>query len=459
MKLSKKLATFVFILIIILAIFLRFYKTELAEFKYDEAYFMQTAKDAIENKQLPLVGSGSSVGTRHPVGFIYLMILLVTVSKNPLIVSGLLALLNVFGIVLLYFLLKRHFSIKTALIACLLVAASPYAVIYSRKIWQPDIVSFFIIIFMFFFYKAIFDKDRKSVILSLVALGVVMQMHTFGLFFLAFVPFLYYYSSKMRARTLFFIGVVLILLMYAPYVRYELTHDFENLKKLSEYSKKPAHFNSDAFVLSLNSVSTRGYDYFLGGDSLKQKVFRMTFVDFLAIFVYLYSIGYVVFRTFKKNPDFLSKRTKSLKRLVPIVVSDPKIFFILLWLFIPILILLFPKGGVFPHYLTFTYPAQWVIMAIFFDSLLGKSNNKIIKWAVLIVLLLIVARYTIFTVAVYDYVDNTKYIHADYGTPIKYKIDELKNADSKRLNDFLGSLDYQYLYNYYLKKDSGGKGP
>ncbi len=457
MKLSKKLATFGFILILILAIFLRFYKTELAEFKYDEAYFMQTAKDAIQNKQLPLIGSGSSVGTRHPVGFIYFMMLLVFVSKNPLVVSGMFALLNVFGIVLLYFFLKRHFSIKTALIACLLVAASPYAVIYSRKIWQPDIVSFFIIIFMFFFYKAVFDKDKKSVLLSLIALGIVMQMHTFGLFFLAFVPFLYYYSRKMNTKLLFFIGIIIILLMYIPYVRYEFTYDFENLKKLSEYSKKPAHFKSDAFVLSLNSVSTRGYDYFLGGDSLKQKVFRMTFVDFLAIFVYLYSIGYAVFRTFKKNPDFLSKRTKSLKRFVPLVVGDTKIFFILLWLFIPILVLLFPKGGVFPHYLTFTYPAQWIIMAIFFDSLLGKPN-KIIKWAVLIVLLLIVARYTIFTIAVYDYVDNTKYIHADYGTPIKYKLDELKRADSTRLKEFLGALDYRCLYNYYFKKENDGKG-
>jgi 4-amino-4-deoxy-L-arabinose transferase-like glycosyltransferase len=458
MKLSQKTATFLFILIIILAIFLRFYKLELAEFKYDEAYFMQTAKDAVEKMQPPLVGSVSSVGTRHPAGFIYFMMLLVFISKNPLIVSSMFALLNVLGIVILYFLLKKHFSTKIALIASLFVATSPYAVIYSRKIWQPDIVSFFIIIFMFFFYRAVFDKDRKSVLWSLIALGVVMQMHTYGLFFLAFAPFLYYYSAKMNVRKLFFIGIALILLMYIPYARYELTHNFENVNRYLDYSKNTAHFNSDAFVLSLNSVSARGYDYFLGGDSLKQKVFQITFIDFLAIFVYLYGIGFAFFRAFRKNPVFLARK-KPFKSWVPLVVNDKKTFFILLWLFVPILVLLFPKSGVFPHYLTFTYPAQWIIMAILLGSTLDKSKGKWAYWGIMLVILLIAARYTLFTISVYDYVDNTKYIHADYGTPVKYKIDELKNADSKRLNDLLGSLDYQYLYSYYLKKDSGGKGP
>jgi len=122
------------IAIMLLAAYLRLSNLDLTEFKLDEAHVCSRAAEFLASGRPPLVGIGSSVGAANPPLFIYLTAIPVSLSKNPTVIAGFIALLNVGAVLGCYLLTREYFGEKVGLIATLLFAVSPWAVFYSRKI-------------------------------------------------------------------------------------------------------------------------------------------------------------------------------------------------------------------------------------------------------------------------------------------------------------------------------------
>ena len=148
-----------------------------AEFMLDEAYLSLLALDNIANRQLPLLGMPSSTGFPNAPASVWLVMLLYALAGSPLLVTALIALLNVGGVGLLYLLGRRLLWREAAFIGALLYALNPWAVVYSRKIWAQNMHTPFILLAFVLAVWGFLDGRRWAQVLSLPVLLFGVQMH------------------------------------------------------------------------------------------------------------------------------------------------------------------------------------------------------------------------------------------------------------------------------------------
>ena len=143
---SKRLTRWEWILLaLILAVgaWLRFSHLDLLEFQGDEAYAANLALEFVKHGKLPMAGLMSSVGVTNPPLFIYLLIPMFALSANPAVVSCCIAFLALAAVVVCWHVGRKYYGPVAGLAAAAFFAVSPWAVIYSRKIWAQDFVPIF----------------------------------------------------------------------------------------------------------------------------------------------------------------------------------------------------------------------------------------------------------------------------------------------------------------------------
>jgi len=127
--------------ILLLAAILRMGWPGITDFKLDEAHITALALDLAEGKSFPLTGVATSVGFPKPALSIYLYTLPLLLWPSPLAATLFTGALNVVGVALCWWLGRRYWGVSAGLCAALLFAAAPWAVMFSRKIWEPDLLS------------------------------------------------------------------------------------------------------------------------------------------------------------------------------------------------------------------------------------------------------------------------------------------------------------------------------
>ena len=164
--------------IILLAAYLRLNHLEWTEFKLDEAHLSQLAYDMARHGQIPLTGIGSSVGVVNPPLAAWLLAMPYAVSASPMVATGFIAALNVLAVIACYLLARRLFnSHGAALIATLLFAVSPWAIIHARKVWAQDLLPPFVMLWAWFGYRAFIEGKRWSLIGHGLMLAAAIQLH------------------------------------------------------------------------------------------------------------------------------------------------------------------------------------------------------------------------------------------------------------------------------------------
>src|SRR5690606_37232666 len=131
--------------ILLLAGALRMGAPGITEFKRDEANLSRLALDLAQGSDFPLLGISSSVGIPNPPISAYLFALPYALDSTPLLATVFVGALNVLAVALTWLLMRRAFDARPALIAALLYAASPWAVLFSRKIWAQDLLPPFVV--------------------------------------------------------------------------------------------------------------------------------------------------------------------------------------------------------------------------------------------------------------------------------------------------------------------------
>ncbi len=165
------------LLVVILAAGLRFYRLDSVEFYHDEAMLSMLAQEMADGQTLPLQGIVSSVGIPNPPITVYTLAPAFWLWNDVVFVTGWVALLNVGGVALLYLIALRWFGFWPALVAAVLYASNPWAVMYSRKIWAQDYAVPFLLLALWLAQRG-FDKGRRAaqaLILPVMLWG--MQIH------------------------------------------------------------------------------------------------------------------------------------------------------------------------------------------------------------------------------------------------------------------------------------------
>lgn len=205
-------------LIVAVGAWLRFSHFDLLEFQGDEAYAAHLALTAVKTGKLPLAGLMSSVGVTNPPLFPYLLIPMFAISANPAFVSGCIALLGLAAVVITWHVGRKYYGPMAGLVAGLFFAVSPWAVIYSRKIWAQDFVPFFATATMWAVHALVLGKKPKAVFWCLLLPLCVVQIHFSGVALTAAVVLIIAWLRPKIDWRFAAGGVVVAVILMGPYL-------------------------------------------------------------------------------------------------------------------------------------------------------------------------------------------------------------------------------------------------
>jgi hypothetical protein len=125
---------------------LRFHRLDAFEFKRDEVEALNLSIRFIadhpwsSSASWPTHGMLSSNGVPNAPLFTWIVAAVWAPTRDPSTVTGVIALANALSLYPLWLWARRHMDERRALLALAVCAVSPFAVIFSRKIWTCDLL-------------------------------------------------------------------------------------------------------------------------------------------------------------------------------------------------------------------------------------------------------------------------------------------------------------------------------
>lgn len=221
--------------IIPLAGILRFYNLEMGmHYMGDEGRDALIASEIITGKHFPLIGPPTSVGNLYlgPLYFYLMAPFLGLFGFNPLGPAVFVAVLSLLTIVLIYILGKEIFSSWLAgIVAAFLYAISPLTVEFGRWPWNPNVMPFFAMVFIFSLWRLVEKREPKWWVIIGVSLAFMLQSHYLGLAaFPVLATVLFFKRPALQEKKYWLAGLFLFLLLMSPLLIFDLRHGFVNLK-------------------------------------------------------------------------------------------------------------------------------------------------------------------------------------------------------------------------------------
>lgn len=211
--------------------YLRLSHLELLEFQSDEAFAAQLALEFVRDGKLPLAGLMSSVGVTNPPLFIYLLIPLFAISQNPVVVSAGIGVLGLAAVVMTWQIGRKFYGPVAGLVAAAMFAVSPWAVIYSRKIWAQDFVPFFATATMWAVHALALGRRPKAIFWCVLLPVCLIQIHFSGIALtVAVLAILAWLRPKMDWRFAL-AGLAVAVVTMIPYFKFQQAHDWSDIKQ------------------------------------------------------------------------------------------------------------------------------------------------------------------------------------------------------------------------------------
>ncbi|MGC9350180.1 MAG: hypothetical protein ACP5JG_18715, partial [Anaerolineae bacterium] len=249
--------TLLLALILALGFTLRLAQPTLVEFKRDEATIVRLGQAIAYEGYRPAVGVDSSLGIDNLPLTLYLMALPLRVWADPLSAVVFTCLLNSLALVGCYALARIAFGKQEALLATLLFAVSPWAVLYARKVWARTL-PLFTVIFMGSLFFAFARRKPWALVPAFISLAALIGLQLEAL---AFAPLLalclLLYRQEVRWRPLL-TGAVAFGLLFLPYVVHDGLHGWENARGLLDYAGASSGFSWDAVRYAYELMGSRG---------------------------------------------------------------------------------------------------------------------------------------------------------------------------------------------------------
>ena len=349
----------VFLVILLLAAILRLGNLDLIEFKADEVRHLQSALRIVEEGNLPAVGSTASTGVSKPPLMTYLLAIPVSVSRDPRVASAFIALLNLGAIGGCYYLTARYFGERAAIIASLLYAVNPWAIVYSRKIFTADVLAPFTTLMLIGLFGALVRREKGGIRVAIVSLACLLLI-TFSpvplVLVLVLLLILYWRRIDWRGVVL---GGAMSVALFTPYLYYDYRHGFANIRGLLGGSAQGGEWSSRALrfaawiqsAFNFASHAGESYQTYVSGR------LSLGWLDSVAMGLCALSFLYLLIRIVRGR-----QRQEDVARYVILA----------LWIAVPILFSIREPAGLHLHYLVVIYPAGFVAM--------GFVANALLEW-------------------------------------------------------------------------------
>jgi hypothetical protein len=467
--LSKDLVVLItFLLILLLATYLRLAMINLAEFKSDEAGTAFVVKHMVQNGTIPLLGPGLTTGGNIGPIYYYILAIPFFFSENPVIASAFVALLNLVGLVVTFLFARKFFTCRIALITTALYSVSPFAILYSRKIWNPDISFPFVIIVMYCLYSLSIERKGRYIIPLFAAYAVLVETQPITIFL---APVLLYYVLKghglITLRQLA-LGILAGALALLPFTYGQVTTQSSDTQSFFHTFSYFYFNNVNPTVIGSISSLTSGsaFDYVLGQSAGSFYSSILNINNFFAVEDLLLYAGVALLLV-----HVLGGRLFTEKK------GETKYSILLVWLAVPSLILLFfnPPYGLAPYEVMMFVPANFLVVAILFDYALSRISNvgvfqksiarqKLGRMIVIAILISVILVQIGFDVGFNSFLARYGGTAGDYEIGVQYKIEvasyiaQNSNGSSFTISYNLTpgqiGLEYYYLLSMYDKTAS-----
>ena len=390
---------------IIAAAFLRLYNLDYLEFKGDEALNSFKALKMAEGIHLPLTSGMSSVGIHEPPLFMYLLAIPFLVTPNPVFATAFIAVLNVLGIVVCYFLVRKFYSERAALIAAALYAVNPWQVLFSRKIWTQNLLAPFVMLLAYFMFSMVIEGKKKHLIYMFMVLAIVLQLHLSAAYLSVLVVGLVAFRWKHLEKSQLIMGVALLVLSFTPYLIFQFQNNFVDFHAALRIFLKKSPFHLAAFTTPFKLLTTTGFEYSLGHDFpiFESGAIRLEVLDIAAMGLLFLSIVVLLLHRTPQNKILVS------------------------WLLAGAAFMAISKAGVHNHYFNSFHPILIISVAAAVDLILKKLPRYWRHCMALLVIALVAYQFS-FGVYFLDFVKNRDCIHGDYGPPFAYRVESVRRA-------------------------------
>jgi hypothetical protein len=230
--------------------FLHFFRLQTTEFDFDQANLFQLAHDTVAHGLIAVSSNQASINILHAPLFIYTLLPAAALSANPLGGAITVALFAIATAALAYLFTLRYFGRVSAIVAGLLGATAYIPLNYSRAIWQPDILPFFMILFLFVIFRGAVEHKKGWFVSAVALIAILYQLHPSSILVLVVLLLLTcaLAPTTLRWRDIFLAAGALILLFF-PYGVLEIFNHFADIKGIIAFARLPAINNAQALRL------------------------------------------------------------------------------------------------------------------------------------------------------------------------------------------------------------------
>jgi 4-amino-4-deoxy-L-arabinose transferase-like glycosyltransferase len=387
------------------------------EFKADEARLLALALDMADG-EFALRGISSSVGLPNFPMSVWLYTLPLVVWPHPYAATLFTGLLSTLAVLACYWLVRRYWGAMAAIAATLLFAVSPWAVMFSRKIWAQNLLPLFVMLWVIGLALALVDRKPRFMWLALVALAVAVQIHLSAL---ALVPatlvLLIVFWRRLSWQDLL-IGAGLALLTAVPFLIYL----FQQSSLIGEGLAKAG---GEKIALSLDALNfvrmiSVGNDLhsLVGPEQvelfLAQQGMPMTRIYWLMTGVLAAGLIYLGVMVWKR---WGSKQ------------GDMGLIVLVWTLSLPLFFLVWRSSPVYLHYFIALLPAPYIAAGVGFSDWqewFELRYMRVINWVFLIGLSYFQVR---FLMSLLAFVGQTA-TPWGFGTPLSYQLEAAETAVS-----------------------------
>jgi 4-amino-4-deoxy-L-arabinose transferase-like glycosyltransferase len=346
------------------AAFVRLYRLEYSTIGPDQSIVVSIAAKFVKQGEIPLAANKSSAGIMNPPLLEYLLALPLFLKPQLLGVVQFTALINLAAVVACYAFVAALFGRRAGLMAALLFAANPWAVYYSRLIWNPTPIPLFSTLLVGSLLMYFAGRGRPLwLTLSFLWLAAIIQLHLASMILIPLLGLIFVLLRRSLALRPVLYGVALFVLTFLPFFLFVRGTGFSDVRAVLEALQggQEVHFNLASAHLAIDLSTSRGIFSAVahGGERWREAVWPWFGLTRIEMWLLLVSLIYAGGAMVKAGREFAAHRlsARTAARLI-----------LFLWLVFPAAMYLRHGTYLQNYYFLYLYPAPFVLMALFIDD-------------------------------------------------------------------------------------------
>jgi len=350
--------------ILAVALIARFRYLVFIEHNIDQAYPIWQALNTLDNGIFPTIGQGTSVlfANAPMTGYLYLPI--VALTRSILGVEVLVIALNTLAVWLGYRVACHALGSRWSLIVALIMAVNPFLIEYSRTTWVQSLLPFYATGILWQLTPVLLNKTRyptRRLIISAVLFALIANSYLLALLWgmpIALLLLIFFRRVKWRGVV---IGAGIFILINTPYALTLITDWGSIQAELSDFGQNSSRISPDAWEHATRLVTgvryeiVRGVDAPAGDMPLRHALTEIShFIGLMLIFV---GIGRALMRLYRHQAD-----------------SDIMLI-VLIWFFIPIIVMSYTGNLVHPFYQLLGVPMGAILVVLGIKTLMPAKPS------------------------------------------------------------------------------------